>query len=70
MIALITSALQGLAAIRDLIEILKDLNLKARLQKLEERQNKMNEGFLKVVSAASPQEKKDAIAAIAASWNS
>lgn len=70
MIALITAALQGLASLRDLFNMIKDLNLKQRLETLEARQMKMNAGYLKLASAQTPEEMKNALSDIASSWNS
>ena len=67
--ALITAALNGLAAIKDLVVLIQDLQLKARLQRLEERQAQMNGAFLSLASSKTPQDLKDALKGIADSWN-
>jgi len=70
MIALITAALHGLAAIREFVELFRGLNLKERLDRIEERQSKMNSAFSALAASETSEEKKNALRDIADSWNS
>ena len=56
MIALITAALQGLAAIPQLIDFIKSLNLDARLNALETKQQTINQGLIQIAGAKTDED--------------
>lgn len=61
MLTAITAALQGLAALRDILALIKDLNLSKRLNDIAENQEKILQGHLAMAKAETPDELKAAL---------
>jgi hypothetical protein len=70
MLALISSALSGLAAIRDLVELIVKGNVLARLAEIEKKQESTSRAFNALASANTREERANAIALIGDNWNS
>lgn len=66
--ALITAALQGLAAIPKILDFLSSLNIAARLEVIEKNQQALKAGFDQLQAAKTPEEVQGAAHAVAAAW--
>jgi hypothetical protein len=65
--ALIRAALEGAAAFKFFWLEIKDLNLKARLEKIDENQRQMNEAVTLLASAQTLEERDEALKKLALS---
>lgn len=69
MLELIRQALIGLAAIPQIIALIKELNLAIRIQRIEQNQQALKEGFDALHQAKTPQDIQKAASAVSAAWN-
>jgi len=69
MFALITAALNGLAALPKLIEFFESLQIAARLDRIEQNQAKIREAYDKLAQAKTPEEIQSAAHHLSAGWN-
>ena len=69
MIALITAALQGLAAIPRILEFFEKMNLEARLAAIEKRQQATAAAFTKIAEAKSREDYANAARDLSNSWS-
>jgi len=70
MMALITAALQGLGAIPKILDFLKELNIAARLDRIEKNQQALKDGYDQLAQAKTPDDIQKAAHSVSASWNS
>lgn len=68
-IALITAAFQGLAAIPKLLATITGWNIDARLSALEKNFERQHEAYSLLNQAKTTEEKANAADALAAAWN-
>jgi hypothetical protein len=69
MLALITAALQGLASIPKIIEFFQKMNLEARLEAIEKRQQSTAAAFTKLAEAKSKEDYANAARDLSNSWS-
>lgn len=67
--ALITAALQGLAALPKIFDFIVNLNIEARLKALEQNAANLQEAYKLLSEAKTSEEKINAADAIAHAWN-
>lgn len=70
MLALITAALEGLAALPKIFDFLVNQNITARLRALEENKIKVAAAYEMAKRATTTEEKQNAADAILNAWNS
>jgi|694.fasta_scaffold08687_11 hypothetical protein len=69
MLALIRSALEGLVAVRDLVQLIIEGNVLSRLAALEKKQENMTRAFNSLAQATTKEGRAHAIAQLADTWN-